>query len=220
MKMKQIFFVALVLLLTACHSQPSPGDTCPPISIKRESARTYQNNGFADTFQINLIGFESNCYVEPSTKRHYASIAPIFKVRRLENSDTTALDVNFFIKSSINAEDYLGIREYNQVLTIPADAKEHIIKGRTTETRLSNPPYNGDFTLEVGLFLQGASKDKAKGMFDIDYRYLTEEEIAAQNLPAIENVYLEVGADEEVIYSEIDKRPQVVKKNRPQNDCE
>ena len=57
-------------------------------------------------------------------------------------------------------------------------------------------------------------------MFDIDYRYLSAEEIAAQSEEKIKKVYLEVAADEEVIYSEIDKEPLVVKKNRPKNDCQ
>ncbi len=217
--MKQILCVALLLLLTACHSQSFSPYDCPPIHIKRENTRIYQNNGTADVFQINFAGFEGHCYIEPSSNRHYAEITPIFKIRRLEESATTALDVAFYVKTSVNAEDYIGTRQYNQSLYIPHGVKEEIVKGRTTHTRLSQPPYD-DFSLELGFVLQGTTKDKAKSMFDIDYRYLTEEDIAEQSKPMVENVYLEVGSDEEVIYSEIDKKPQVVKKNRPQNDCE
>ena len=56
-------------------------------------------------------------------------------------------------------------------------------------------------------------------MFDIDYRYLTQEEINNQNEIMINRVNLEVLPDEEVIYSESMQKPIVVKKNRPKNDC-
>ena len=214
-------FTAFLLLpfLVSCSQGSRPDDGCPEISIPRETARVYQNNGKFDEFQINLVGYEGYCYTEPSNNRRYALITPLFKVRRLEDSPTSSLDVDFYIKTSVNEEDYLGTRKFSQTLSIPRSVKEQTVKGRPTVTRLSRPPYEG-FSVELGMALSDEAKNKTKGMFDIDYRYLSAEEIAAQNEEEIKKVYLEVAADEEVIYSEIDKEPLVVKKNRPKNDCQ
>ena len=57
-------------------------------------------------------------------------------------------------------------------------------------------------------------------MFDIDYRYLTEDEIKSQNETVIDRVNLEILPDEEIIYSEELQKPIVVKKNRKQNSCQ
>ena len=48
----------------------------------------------------------------------------------------------------------------------------------------------------------------------------TDKEIAEQNNPTLNNVYLEVDTDEEVIYSDIEEKPIVVKKNRSSNNCQ
>lgn len=217
--MKRIVILLLLLILAACAQTSQPDDGCPEINIPRETARIYQNNGEIDQFQINLVGYEGYCYTEPSNNRRYAVLTPLFKVRRLEDSPTSSLDVDFYIKTSINAEDYLGTRKFSQTLNIPQGVKEKTIKGRVTKTRLATPPYNG-FSLDLGIALSDEAKTKTKKMFDIDYRYLSAEEIAAQNETAVEKVYLEVNPDEEVIYSDFEQTPLIVKKNRPKTNCQ
>jgi hypothetical protein len=56
-------------------------------------------------------------------------------------------------------------------------------------------------------------------MFDIDYRYFTEEDIKNQYESQIDKVNLEISSDEEVIYSEELQKPIVVKKNRSRTNC-
>lgn len=217
----------ICLLLTAaggCSLMPSAETgfaegNCPPISIPRETARLYQNNGRFDEFQVNLVGYEGYCYVNPADNRRYAEITPIFKVRRLEDSSVTSLDADFYVKTSINAEDYLGIRKFSQPLDIPRSVKERTVKGRTTRTRIAEPPYEG-FAIMLGMSLTEAEKAKAGKMFDIDYRYLSAAELAAQNEPETETVYLEVGPDEEVVYSEAEAKPVVVKKGQLKSPCQ
>lgn len=217
--MKKILLCLLAVLMAACSSADDTADTCPPINIPRATARLYQNNGRFDEFQVSLVGFESYCYTQSSNNRRYAKIRPVFKVRRLEDSPTTSLDIDFFVKTSINAEDYLGIRRFSQVLNIPRSSREEIIKGRPTVTRITERPYRG-FSIALGFELSEATKAKADKMFDIDYRYLSAEELAAQAASGVETIYLTVSPDEEVIYSETDQRPVVVKKDRACASCQ
>lgn len=214
--MKQMLLFIFLLFAASCSTTTE--EPCPEIFIPRETTRLYQNNGRFDEFQINLVGTESFCYTNPSNNRRYAAITPIFRIRRLENSRTTNIDADFYVKTSINSEDYIGTRRFSQTLTIPQNEKEITVKGRQTINRIANPPYD-KFTISVGMVMSEGAKSKAKGMFDINYRYLTEEDIAEAEKSAVDTVYLEVGTDEEVIYSDYDKKPVVVKKDRPKNNC-
>ena len=215
--MKKITIFASLFALLACSSQQFANYTCPQIIIPRATTRSYQGD-LVDKFQINIVGQESYCYKEEADNRYYAVIAPIFKIRRLEHSTTTNLDVSYYIKTSLNDKDYIGKRVFRQTLTIPQNVKELNVKGDSTINRISVPPYN-DFKIYMGIELDKTDMEKSNKMFDIDYRYLTQEEINNQNEIMINRVNLEVLPDEEVIYSESMQKPIVVKKNRPKNDC-
>ena len=217
--MKRFLSFLSMLLIASCSSGYNTENDCPPIYIPRESTRIYKNNGSIDDFQINVVGFDAYCYTEEANNRRYAIISPVFKVRRLEDSHTTSLDVDFYVKTSVNKEDYVGINRFNQVLNIPSDSKDAIIRGKETKTRIMKQPY-GDFSIDLGIVLEGASSDKSKSMFDIDYKYLSSEEVDLINNSKVENVYLEVEADEEVFYSEISGQPKVMKKNRSHAGCQ
>ena len=216
--MKKIIIFMLFVLLSGCSSKPTARYTCPKIIIPRATTRTYQND-ITDKFQINMVGHESYCYQEEADNRYYAVITPIFQVRRLEPSETTNVDANYYVKTSINDIDYIGKRTFSQTLNIPLDAKEVKVKGRPSVNRISNPPYQ-KFKIYLGMDLDGSRMAKSKKMFDIDYSYLSEEEIKAKSEKIIENVTYEVMPDEEVIYSEELQKPIVVKKNRLKNECQ
>ena len=216
--MKRVLICLFTIIIAACGTAPQEARQCPLISVPKEMSRIYQTFGHADKFQITLSGYESYCYTEQANNRRYAVITPIFKVRRLEPDTTTSLDVNFYVKTSVNAEDYLGIRHFSQKLDIPLNAKEVTIVGRQTKTRIANPPYDG-FTISLGLVLSPEDLAKAQKMLDIDYRYLSAEELSGLNQATPSTVYIEVSPDEEIIYSDIDNAPQVVKKDRPKGNC-
>lgn len=217
MPMKRFFSFFSLLMLLSCSSFNGDDYSCPSIFIPRETSRIYKNSGSFDSFQVNVVGFNAYCYTETANNRRYAVISPVFKVRRLESSQTTNLDIDFYIKTSINDKDYIGKNIFNQVLNIPVDAKENVVVGKETRTRIMNQPYQ-NFHLDIGMVLEGDALDKSKRMFDIDYKYLSTEEINDDK--EIKNVYLEVETDEEVIYSDIDSKPKVVKKNYTQNNCQ
>ena len=215
--MNKLLVTIFVLMLAGCSlwSQEEV-DGCPKISIPQDADRVFQSNGVSDTFQINLIGYESFCFTHSSNNRRYAVITPLFKVRRLQADDTTSLDIKFYVKTSINAEDYLGVKEFYQVLNIPQSSKEEIIKGRRTLTRIPKLPY-GDFDIRLGLVLTSAEKAKARSMYDIYYKYLNEEELLPSGEIKTENIYIEA-SDDEVFYG--GSKSFFIKEPTPlQNSC-
>ena len=217
--MKKFLVTLLLFIVSACSShQFDEYNACPQIIIPRETTRAYHTD-INDKFQINLVGHETHCYREEADNRYYAVITPIFKLRRLEQSSTTNVDADYYVKTSINSADYIGRRVFKQTLSIPQNVKEIVLRGNTSVNRISNPPYD-DFKIYMGMDLAGDKKEKSKKMFDIDYRYLTEDEINAQYETAIDRINLEILPDEEVIYSQELQKPIVVKKNRSKNSCQ
>ncbi len=216
--MKKFIVIILLFIVSACSSQQFEHYACPEIIIPRETTRAYHTD-INDKFQINLVGNEAYCYNEESNNRYYAVITPVFKLRRLEQSSTTTVDADYFLKTSLNDKDYIGRKVVKQTLSIPTNVKEIVLRGNPTITRIPKPPFN-DFKIYLGMDLVGAKKEKSKKMFDIDYRYLTEDEIKSQNETVIDRVNLEILPDEEIIYSEELQKPIVVKKNRKQNSCQ
>ena len=215
--MKKIIACLSVCALSSCSSINAEIYRCPKIIVPQETTRLYQSET-VDKFQINIVGHESYCYQNEADHRYYASIAPIFEVRRLEDSDTTNVDANFYVKTSINELNYIGRRTFIQTLNIPQDVKELRITGKPSVTRISNPPYN-DFEIYLGLDLDAQKMSKAKKMFNIDHRYLSEDDLRELSEQDIKNVTLELAPDEEIIYSEETGKPVVVKKNSSSDCC-
>ena len=216
--MKKLLFLLVALFASSCSSVDNTEQyACPEILIPRETTRLYQNNGMADDFQINLIGSSGFCYTEAN--RRYAVINPVFLIRRLEDSSTTNVDADFYVKTSAGGEDYVGTRTYSQSLNIPVSVKEHVVEGRKTTTRIPLPPY-GDFKIYLGMALSNNAAQKSKKMFDINYKYLSQNDILSQPEKEIETIYLKAGADEKIIFSEKENKPVVVNKNCKTNSCQ
>ena len=216
--MRKIISCLFVLIVSSCSSINAEHHMCPTIIIPRATTRSYQNE-ITDKFQINIVGHESYCFKNEADNRYYASIAPIFEVRRLEDSDTTNVDANFYVKTSVNELNYIGRRSFIQTLNIPEDVQELRITGRPSITRISNPPYK-KFKIYLGMDLSNQRLAKAKQMFNINHRYLSEEDINNLNEKSYDTVSLELEEDEEIIYSKETGKPIVVKKNRSSDCCQ
>ena len=203
-------------LLGACSSATGP-DLCPIIDVPRETARQYITNNNYDAFQITIAGNENYCYTDAKTNQRYAVITPVFRVKRLEESTDSAIDVAFYINTS-GQGNYMGKQVYPQFLRLPVGVQEQNIKGKTVKVRIAQPPYDG-FKMELGFNLSDYALGKSKSMFDIDYKYLSDEELNA-NPETINNKYLEIAPDEKVVYCEKSGQPIVVKKGVVSYPCD
>ena len=215
--MKKIIACLSLILLSSCSPINVENYMCPKIIVPRDTTRSYQTE-FTDKFQINIVGYESYCYKNEADNRYYASITPIFNLRRLEKSDITSVDADFYIKTSVNELNYIGRRLFIQTLNIPEDVKEIKVTGRPTVTRISNPPYK-NFEIYLGLDLNNNQMKKAKKMFNLDHRYLSDEDIENLSKQDVETINLELEEDEEIIYSDKIGNPMVVKKNNSSDCC-
>ncbi len=212
--MKKISFVFL-WLLTACSSAVIV-DGCPKITTLREASRQYVNNGNYDALQITLSGHDSYCYTQGANGQRYMVITPYFKIRRLEETSINAADVTFYVKT-VGKGNYIGTKVYPQSLSLSPDTREQIVKGKSVSLRIAQPPYD-DFAIETGLALSDYAKAKTNQMFDIDYRYLSNQELNAVDEP-ITQEFLEIGANEKVVYCEKTGKPMVVKKSFKSSPC-
>lgn len=207
-------FILITLLLSACSSGIVP-DGCPVITTPRDTTRQYITNANYDAFQINLAGNENYCYTDSADGQRYAVITPVFQVRRLEDSPDSAIDTSFYVKTN-GAGEYMGKQTYFQSLRIPVGVKEQIIKGKSVKVRIKQPPYD-NFFLEMGMNLSDYAGSKSKRMFDINYKYFSDEDLADMEDPKEE--LLEIGEDETVVYCPSRQKPIVVKKNQTSNPC-
>lgn len=203
----------LLMFLASCSTSVVP-DGCPVIATPREATRQYISNANYDAFQINLVGNENYCYTDSSTNQRYAVITPIFQLRRLEDSSDRRVDTSFYVKT-LGKGEYIGKQVHHQSLQIPLGVKEQTIKGNPVKLRVAQPPYD-DFSLELGLNLSDYALSKSKGMFDINYKYFSDEDLA--NMEEPEEKLLEINPDEKVVYCPSRKQPIVVKKNST-NPC-
>jgi len=180
--MKRFCLLVLLVNLCGCNTDFGFADKydCPSISISKDDSRLFIAEEGVDKFQITLKGYEAFCYTEPTTSRRYASIKPIFKIRRLESGTTSALDVDFYVKTSLNHQDYLGTRNFFQTADIPLNSKEQTVIGKPVITRISMPPYQG-FTISLGLKLGQSDRTKSRKMFDIDYSYHPKSTVSSSS---------------------------------------
>ncbi|MBQ9235992.1 MAG: hypothetical protein IJ184_05975 [Alphaproteobacteria bacterium] len=208
--MKKTILTLILMLVCACHGG-GYGESCPKIEINRDKSRMFVNNGNFDALQINLVGFTSYCYADEKTRQYYAVITPQFKLRRMEDSTLSSVDVPFYISAKDMGKGIIGDGRYQQTLRIPLEKKEVSLPARSITRRIAPPPY-GNEAIELGLDLSEYAYAKSKSMYDIDYKYLSQEDLADVIQLPPERVFLEIGPDEKVVYCEKSGRPIVVKK--------
>lgn len=214
--MKKSIFCWAICVLSACSSDVKV-QNCPEVNIPREAARQYISAANYDAFQVILSGKESYCYTDETSKQRYSVITPIFRVRRMEDSSVSVVNTSFYIKP-IGEGNFLGKQVKSQMLKIPVEQKEQIVKGNSIKMRIPQPPYD-NFSIELGLNLSGYADAKAKSMFDIYYKYLSSEELNAQE-EKINTEFLEIGPDERIVFCEQNGKPVVVKKGSNHKNCD
>ncbi len=215
---KNIFVFCLIFyILSACTTNDIKIQNCPSVNIPRDVTRQYISAANFDAFQITLSGKESYCYTDEISSQRYAVITPIFRVRRLEDSPDSVINTSVYIKP-IGEKKYLDKQVKAQTLRIPVDQKEQTIKGNPIKLRIPQPPYD-DFSIEMGLNLSDYAYSKSKSMFDIDYKYLSDEDLNAHE-EKINMEFLEIGPDERVVFCKQEGRPVVVKKGSDYKNCD
>jgi len=213
---KNALFCLIAGIIASCSSDVKTPD-CPRINIPRETARQYISDLGFDALQVSLNGSESYCYTDDVNSRRYVVITPIFKIRRMEDSSINAINTSFYVQpQGVGSYSAKQVRE--QSLQIPQNVREHTVKGKPIKLHIKQPPYN-DLSINLGLNLSDFASAKSKTMFDIDYKYLSADDLAAFD-EKIDMEYLEIGPDEKVVFCEQNGRPVVVKKGANSKPCD
>lgn len=196
--MKTILKLAgILLLVSSCASSHSEADyLCPNVKIPRTTAYVTQKAYYSEEVQIEVIGYEGYCITANTVDRRFAVIKPLFKVRRLKEGHDTRVDFSYFTETVKGPPEFLGRRNYFASVDIPRDMTEKQFSGGPVKVRVPQQGYN-DFTILLGMDVSAAEHDYNQKTFDIEYRYLTEDEVRQYNTPVTPRVI------------EVDKAPDV-----------
>lgn len=187
--MKTIFKLAgALLLLSSCASSYKEADyMCPQVKIPRATAYVTQKASYSEEVQIEIIGYEGYCITADSVNRRFAVIRPLFKARRLKEGHDTRADFSYFTETIKGPPEFLGRRRYFASVDIPRGDAEKEFAGGEVKVRIPSQGYN-DFTILLGMEASPAERAYNQKTFDIEYRYLTEDEIRQYNAPVIPRV--------------------------------
>lgn len=196
--MKTILKLAgAILLLSSCASSYSEADyMCPNVKIPRTTAYVTQKASYSEEVQIEVIGYEGYCINANTVDRRFAVIKPLFKIRRLKEGYDTRVDFSYFTETVKGPPEFIGRRNYFASVDIPRDVTEKQFSGSAVKVRVPQQGYN-DFTILLGMDVSDAEHDYNQKTFDIEYRYLTEDEVREYNAPVVPRVV------------EVDKAPEV-----------
>ncbi|MBE6458419.1 MAG: hypothetical protein IJW72_06080 [Alphaproteobacteria bacterium] len=216
--MRTIFkLVGVLLLLSACASSHREADyMCPNVRIPRDTAYVTQQSSYSEEVQIEIVGYEGYCVTANTIDRRYAVIKPLFKIRRLKEGQDTRIDFSYYTKTIQGPPEFLGLRKYFASVDIPHDVAEKEFSGGEVKVRIPIQGYN-DFAILLGMDVSAAEYDYNQKTFDIEYRYLTEEEIHQYNKTVTPKI-IEVEKAPDVQY--IPLKPLPTKQDSPKkSDC-
>lgn len=168
---KILYGLVILLMITGCVSNiPAGYKQCPLISIKREDARLIQLVNYQDNYEIELVGVEGFCYFDTSVKKEKAVITPLFKIRKLRNTDESDIHFQWFTNTIKGPPAYLGKKTYFVEVTLSKDEREKEFKGKTVEVKIpADMMY--EFEIFAGLELSKQEKKYNQRLFDVDLGY-------------------------------------------------
>ena len=155
---KILYGLVILLMITGCVSNiPAGYKQCPLISIKREDARLIQLVNYQDNYEIELVGVEGFCYFDTRVKKEKAVITPLFKIRKLRNTDESDIHFQWFTNTIKGPPAYLGKKTYFVEVTLSKDEREKEFKGKTVEVKI---PADMMYEFEIFAGLELSKQEK------------------------------------------------------------
>ncbi len=215
---KDLFkIIGMILVVSACAPSLREADyRCPNVKIPRSTAYVIQKAAYIDEVRIELIGYEGYCLNTNTVNRRYAAIKPLFKIQRLREGYDTRIDFSYYTETIKGPPEFLGRKVQFASVDIPRDITEKEFSGREIRVRIPTEGYN-DFTILLGMDVSPAEYDANQKSFDIEYRYLSTEELKAYQTPLKPRI---IEVDEAPAVQYVPLRPLPVKQPAPaKNDC-
>lgn len=168
---KKFLLISAFLTASACAADSAPRpelSICPDISIPLNQAYLTQIAGYSDEFQVELKGYESYCTRNELGTRAYAVITPEFEARRLQPSDQSRIDFNFYTETVKGPPAYIGKKSYAASVVMNPGETHKTFSGRPVKVKLPPEDYQ-DFAILLGLDLSAAEADYNRRSFDVNF---------------------------------------------------
>lgn len=171
---KKLLILWVVFIAAGCSSIRYD-HLCPNVIIPRDTAYSTQVVDYSDDFQIELTGYEGYCYYDAVRKTNYAAITPSFVVRRLKDTEVSAVDVSFYTQTVKGPPAYIGRKTYYTSTVIGEYERSREFKGQMVKVKL--PPQNVDeFEILLGIDLTHAEYRYNQRTFDVTPRFNIEKD--------------------------------------------
>lgn len=168
----KVLVLFFIFLLSSCRHGESEG-LCPRVVINREDSYLTQIVNYREEFQISIIGFDGYCYFDTRVNRTKAVIEPIFKIKRLRQSDESDVHFAYFTETVKGPPAYLGKKTYYLNVTIPENELETEYKAKAVEVKIPED-MKYEFDINLGLVMTKEEQKYNERTFDINYRYVNE----------------------------------------------
>lgn len=170
---KMIFAFLMTLVLSSCllHTSERSYKQCPIITIKRADARLIQLANYQDNYEIELTGVEAFCYYDQRVKQEKARIVPIFKIRKLRNTDESDVHFSWFTETIKGPPAYLGKKSYFVEVSLQEDEREKEVKGKFVDVKIPKEEMY-EFEIFAGLEMSKKEREYNQKIFDVDLGYL------------------------------------------------
>ena len=166
------FFIA-VLLLSPSYIQSTAKTESRLVKDAFGTDSSYyviQKANYRNEFQIRLTGYESYCYFDEVSSRHYAMIKPLFLIRRIRTTDESRVDFNFYTETIKGPPAFLGKKTYFEAVSLSADENEKEFKGKAVEVKIPQEMMY-EFEIFAGLVISPQGKVYNQRFFDVDMEY-------------------------------------------------
>ena len=179
--MKKLLLFSLVFIASCqsisnwIHRDSLEDLLCPNVNILRDDSYITQFVHYKETFQISITGYEGYCYFDEPTQRYRAVVRPTFKIKRLRPSDETDVRFSYYTETVKGPPEYLGKKTYFATVHIPLDAREKEYTAPQTLAYIPNEMEN-DYDINLGLWISPEEAKYNHRTFDINYRYMEEED--------------------------------------------
>ena len=212
--MRKFFWLMTACLVVVSCATSSVDDgkfSCPKISIPLDKAYIIQKANYRNEFQIRLTGYESYCYFDEVSSRHYAMIKPLFLIRRIRTTDESRVDFNFYTETIKGPPGYIGKKSYPASINIAENEYEKKFSGPFVKVKV--PTNDSEFEIFLGLDLSASEYNYNKRGFNIDYHYEGEE-----TFEFVPTVYVETDLEENSI-NQHNTKGQEVPPSPQKEDC-
>ncbi len=158
----KMYTLLMIAILCGCHIQNKEtfdfnetADTklpslCPTVEIVSSGQKIIQKQNTVDAFLIEIIGSQGHCHFDENLLKDTASVAPRFKITRLNGTNVEDVHFSYYLETGIGPEKYLGRKTFFGQVRMPKGLQEIIYTPEKGTLSISAGAHNPD--IYIGLY--------------------------------------------------------------------